>query len=320
MMGREDLGLFERSLRHATETATGPALDEALGELGWRDALAIDPRAAVSLLFELQGAANASSSALDQVLLGPLALDGDVDAGAVLPALGRWSPPGRLDADRLTVDGLGRSALVDREAAVVVARSGDHDVAVTVPTAALSFRAVQGVDPDLGLVEVGADGIEVGGPSAPATGWDGAVALTRLALGHELVGASRAMLELARQHALERIQFGRPIGTFQAVRHRLADTLVAIEMADAGLDAAWLDRSSETAAMAKALAGRGARAASRHCQQVLAGIGFTTEHPVHRHIRRVLVLDQLLGSARTLTVGLGDGLLASRQLPPLLPL
>ena len=134
------------------------------------------------------------------------------------------------------------------------------------------------------------------------------------------VGASRRMLGLAREHALERVQFGRPIAAFQAVRHRLADTLVAIETAEALLDAAWLDRSPTTASMAKATAGRSARTAARHCQQVLAGIGFTTEHDFHRSFRRILVLDELLGSARTLTRALGDDLLASRSLPPLLPL
>ncbi|MGH9274577.1 MAG: acyl-CoA dehydrogenase family protein, partial [Acidimicrobiales bacterium] len=128
------------------------------------------------------------------------------------------------------------------------------------------------------------------------------------------------MLELAREHALERIQFGQPISRFQAVRHRLADTLVAIETADAVLAAAWLDQSPQTAAMAKSLAGRGARTAAGHSQQVLAGIGFTTEHPLHRYIRRVLVLDELFGAARSLTKELGDDLLTSRQLPPLLPL
>jgi alkylation response protein AidB-like acyl-CoA dehydrogenase len=157
-----------------------------------------------------------------------------------------------------------------------------------------------------------------GADSVPA--WSAAVANAQVATGHELIGASRRMLELARQHAMEREQFGQLIGRFQAVRHRLADTLVAIETADAVLDAAWLDRSPLTAAMAKALAGRSARTAARHCQQVLAGIGFTTEHPLHLYIRRILVLDQLFGSSRALTAALGQDILTSRQLPPLLPL
>ena len=116
------------------------------------------------------------------------------------------------------------------------------------------------------------------------------------------------------------MQFDQPIARFQAVRHRLAETLVAIETADAVLDAAWLDESPVTAAMAKATAGRSARTAARHCQQVLAGIGFTTEHDLHRYVRRILVLDQVFGSHATITKHLGEDLLASRTLPPLLPL
>ena len=72
--------------------------------------------------------------------------------------------------------------------------------------------------------------------------------------------------------------------------------------------------------LAKAIAGTGARTARHHCQQVLAGIGFTTEHPLHRYVRRTLVLDGLLGDARSLTRRLGDDLLRTRRLPAILPL
>ena len=316
-MDGADLELFERSLRHATENHTGAPLDEALDELGWGDALALDPHAAISILFELQGATNSTSSALDQVLLHALGLEATPARGVVLPAAGGWSAPGRQDGERLSVRGLGTAALAGREWAVVAADGGSTQVAAIVGTPALTLRPVSGVDPVLGLVEVSGDAA----PDEIGPGdWHTAVALGQLAIGHEIVGASRKMLELARQHALERIQFGRPISTFQAVRHRLADTLVAIETADAMLDAAWQDRSAQNASMAKALAGRGARVAARHCQQVLAGIGFTTEHAFHRYFRRVLVLDQLLGSSRSLTKELGIELLASRQLPALLPL
>jgi alkylation response protein AidB-like acyl-CoA dehydrogenase len=72
--------------------------------------------------------------------------------------------------------------------------------------------------------------------------------------------------------------------------------------------------------MAKAVAGRSAHLVAKHCQQVLAGIGFTAEHPLHRYVRRVRLLDGLLGDARTLTRALGEELLRTRALPPLLPL
>ena len=85
------------------------------------------------------------------------------------------------------------------------------------------------------------------------------------------------------------------------MRHRLADALVSVEAAGALLDAAWEDPSPVSARMAKAFAGRSARTAARHCQQVLAGIGFTTEHPLHLFVRRTMVLDQFFGAGSTLT-------------------
>lgn len=317
-MDGQDLELFERSLRHATETNTGAALDAALHELGWQDALAIDARAAVSLLFELQGTANVTSSALDHVIASALGQQVAATTGVVLPAVSRLDAPGELDGERLTVRGVATSAVTQWESALVVARDGENHVAVVVDTASLTLRPVQGVDPSLGLVEVTGEVSPIG--TTGAADWRAATALGQLAVGHELIGASRRMLGLAREHALDRVQFGVPIASFQAVRHRLAETLVAIEMADAVLDAAWLDHSPQTAAMAKAVAGRSARTTARHCQQVLAGIGFTTEHDLHRYVRRVLVLEQVLGATKSLTKELGNDVLRSRQLPALLPL
>jgi len=239
----------------------------------------------VSMLFELQGKANATSSALDIVFATMLG----VDAPVVLPPIGSYDQPRER--------GIGTFAFAN------TTRDG------------VTIRPVAGVDPTLGLVEVTGD---LG--AVRTSRWPDAVAAGQLALAHELVGASRAMLDLARQHAVERIQFGRPIASFQAVRHRLAESYVAIEAADAALDAAWQMDSPLTAAAAKAVAGRNARTVAKHCQQVLAGIGYTTELPFHRYFRRVLVLDGLLGDARTLTRTLGEELLKTRQLPPVLPL
>ncbi|MEU9151765.1 acyl-CoA dehydrogenase family protein [Streptomyces sp. NPDC048417] len=124
------------------------------------------------------------------------------------------------------------------------------------------------------------------------------LAAGRRAVGWWLLGTGHAMPALARGHALARVQFGRPLAAFQAVRHRLAETLVALEGAEAALTAATDDLG---ALLAKAAAGQAALTAARHCQQVLGGIGFTAEHPLHRHVRRAVVLDGLLGSARELT-------------------
>jgi hypothetical protein len=143
------------------------------------------------------------------------------------------------------------------------------------------------------------------------------LAAGRRALGWWLVGSSRAMLSLAREHALSRTQFGKPVASFQAVRHRLAETLVAIEGAEATLHAATDDFTS---LLAKAAAGQAALTAAKHCQQVLGGIGFTNEHGLHRHVKRVLVLDGLLGSARELTREAGATLRAQGSAPRLVQL
>lgn len=315
MIGAEELALLRQSLRKTIESHNGAGLDKALEELGWPEALSADARAAVPALFEPQGAANVTSSALSWVLAHALGYGG---AAAVLPAPGGWTAPATLEGGRLRVRGVATASLAAHETALIVARAGESHVAVEVETATLTRRAVGGADPALGLAEVaGRAGAwtELG----PAD-WRPAVALGQLALGHELVGASRRMLELAREHALARVQFGRPIAMFQAVRHRLAETLVAIEAAAAMLDAAWLDHEPQTAGMAKAAAGRAARVTARHGQQVLAGIGFTTEHPFHRYLRRILVLEQLLGGTHSLTRELGTEVLARQELPALLPL
>ncbi len=143
------------------------------------------------------------------------------------------------------------------------------------------------------------------------------LAAGRHALGWWLVGSSRTMLSLARRHALDRVQFGRPVASFQAIRHRLAETLVAVEGAEATLVAAAAEPDELGFLLAKAAAGQAALTAARHCQQVLGGVGFTAEHELHRHVKRSLVLDGLLGSARELTREAGATLRAKRSAPRL---
>jgi hypothetical protein len=146
-----------------------------------------------------------------------------------------------------------------------------------------------------------------------------ALAAARRAVGWWLIGTSRAMLSLARQHALDRVQFGRHISSFQAIRHRLAETLVAIEGTEATLDTAAQpdDADGLASLLAKAAAGQAALTTARHCQQVLGGIGFTAEHPLHHHVKRSLILDSLLGSSRELTREAGTVLRAKGFAPRL---
>lgn len=327
-MDRHEAALFEQSLRDVLTRHSGSALDDAVADVGWHEAMVDDDVAATALLFTLQGELGVTTSAISEVLHHPLGPG--PDALVVLPAAGGGTPPGRLDGSHLHVDGLAPIGLAARPAGLVAARTVDGGMeGFTVPVAELDLTPVDGIDPDMELLRVtGGVATDSDGEALEPRAWEEMVAWGRLALAHQLVGASRTMLDLACDHARQRIQFGRPIAAFQAVRHRLAEAQVAISMAEAMVDAAWCDMgppsrgpAMEVApAMAKAVAGRQAKTVARHCQQVLAGIGFTDEHPFHRYVRRVLVLDVLLGSSASMTTALGRELVADRRLPPLLPL
>jgi hypothetical protein len=320
-MDTGDRKLFAQSLRQATEQHTGAALDAALDELGWHDALTDDRRDAVSLLFQMQGGANVTSSALDAVLGQSLGLAPGAASGTsiVLPPLGKWDPPGVLSpaaGDRLAVRGIATGTLGDR---VAIAWAAGETQVATVPAESLNVRPISGVDPALGVVEVTAD-LPLRALSPAPADWAAVVTAGRVAIAYEIVGACRAMLRLAREHALQRVQFGRPIAGFQAVRHRLADSLVAIEAAQACVDSTWDAEGTLAAQLAKAVAGTAARTVGKHAQQVLGGMGYTTDHPLHRYVRRTLVLDQLLGAGSVLTREIGAQLLRTGDLPELLPL
>jgi alkylation response protein AidB-like acyl-CoA dehydrogenase len=133
----------------------------------------------------------------------------------------------------------------------------------------------------------------------------------------ELLGASARALDLAVEHAKEREQFGRPIGSFQAVKHRCADMLVDIEgMRSAVYYAAWClaagdDGSSVAASTAKTWCSDAAKRVMASALQVHGGIGFTWECDVHFLVKRAQ-LDQIaFGDAAYHRARLG-GLLRAR--------
>lgn len=318
-MDADDLRLFEKTLRTVAQDSSGAALDVALEDIGWRDALVEEPSAAATL-FGVQGELCVSSSALDDVLAVALEVDPAATTGVVLPPLGTHEAPGSVVDDRVRVRGVGSRRLLEATQIVIGVDRGDGHFAMTVAAADVELRQVTGIDPDGGWVEVTA---VVAAPIAndrTIAPWSAAVVAGQLALASELVANSRAMLELARNHAVERIQFGVPIASFQAVRHRLADALFAVESADGAVTASWEDPNSYTAAMAKAIAGRTSKTVARHAQQVLAGMGFTSEHAFHHYFKRSLVLDQLFGSGAVLSEELGAEVLRSGTLPPVRPL
>jgi hypothetical protein len=325
MIAADERAVMEETVRgaiaHALATGTaGAGIDAVLAKLGWLEMLADDPDNAIAIVFGALGAANATATALDDVIASALGQKPRTNLAVLLPRFAAWNPPGRIDAEDLHAQGLATGRAATAGEMLVVCGPDSEPWIVTVPTTAAEVEAVRGVDPDAGLRTVRVHGRASGATRLDPATWQAAVALARRAVAHQIEGASRAMLDLARTHALERVQFGRPIGRFQAVRHRLAEALVAVEALDAALTAARAEPNPDTAALAKAIAGRTVRSVARHCQQVLAGIGFTTEHRFHRFLKRVLALEGLCGSADEIVLTVGRRLLAERRVPTLIEL
>ena len=298
----------------------GADIDAVLAKLGWLEMLDDEPDDAIDIVFGALGAANATATALDDVVASALGQKPRADLAILLPRFAAWGPPGRIDADDLLAEGLATGRAATAAEMLVVCGTDSEPWSVIVSTTVADVQAVRGVDHDAGLRTV-----RVHGGAADATrlepgAWHSAVALGRRAVAHQIAGASRTMLDLARTHAMERVQFGRPIARFQGVRHRLADALVAVEALEAALTAAREEPNSDTAALAKAIAGRTAHTVARHCQQVLAGIGFTIERHLYRFLKRALALEGIFGSADAIVLDIGRRLLAERRVPTLIEL
>jgi alkylation response protein AidB-like acyl-CoA dehydrogenase len=178
-----------------------------------------------------------------------------------------------------------------------------------VPASALKRKPKQAktIDNTRRLCEVSFNGVELpaerllgqegGGWPVLARGLDRAVA----ALAAEAAGVGGKALEMAAAYAKEREQFGRKIGSFQAISHRVADMFVAVEGGRSNVYyAAWALEEGEpdaplAAASAKVAACEGAREATAGGIQVHGGIGFTWEHDMHLYYRRAKWCELFLG-------------------------
>lgn len=127
--------------------------------------------------------------------------------------------------------------------------------------------------------------------------------LACVALAGEQTGAAGRCLELTVEHVLQRVQFGRPIGSFQAVKHRLADAYVLVESArSAALGAAFAADEDPAAlprlaAVAGSVCSEAFSAVAAEMIQLHGGIGITWEHDAHRYFKRAHGSSQLFGPA-----------------------
>jgi alkylation response protein AidB-like acyl-CoA dehydrogenase len=205
--------------------------------------------------------------------------------------------------DGLRVSGTLRPVLGAHLASVLVAPvSGPGGVVwCALDTAGCTVRELPSVDATRRLAEVVVDGVEVAADrQLPALDSARIRDLTAALASAELVGVAQWCVTTAAEYAKVRVQFGRPIGQFQGVKHKCADMVGRVELARA---AAWdaaravddRDSSEFTAAAALALAVDAAFANAKDCIQVLGGIGFTWEHDAHMYMKRAITMQSLLG-------------------------
>ena len=163
--------------------------------------------------------------------------------------------------------------------------------ALLVPTGGLRIERLTSMDLSRPLARIGFDGTPAE-PMPRADGVDRALDEARVALAAECVGGADAALAATVDYSQQRIQFGRPIGSFQALKHRMADMLIAVEAARSAVyyAAAARDEDSAEAASAAAIAHATAIETFEDIAagmiQIHGGMGFTWEHDAHLFFKR----------------------------------
>ncbi|MEX5637318.1 acyl-CoA dehydrogenase family protein [Parafrankia sp. FMc2] len=285
----------------------------------------------LAVVFEEMGAVLLSAPFFASVGLAANAIlaSGDEDASAdYLPRIatgerigtlaltedgGRWAEADvqlaatRTDGWRLS----GRKTyVVDGCAADFLVVAARTDVGVSLflvesDASGLDRVPVEALDPTRQFATVTFDGTPARLLGEQGSGWtalSSTLDLGAIFLASEQVGAAQRCLDMAVDYAKTRVQFGKPIGSFQAIKHKCADLLVSIELArSAALFAAEAaaEGSSETpvlASLAKAVCSESFVRCATENIQIHGGIGFTWEHPAHLYFKRARASEVLLGS------------------------
>jgi len=233
----------------------------------------------------------------DGSLIGALALDADVvSAGG-------------------TISGVARHVVDGGLAGLLLVRAGDQLLAVSAADTAIEQLNTLDQTRRQALVRFDQTPALLAGPAAPV------IAMQRVLVAAECAAAARHCLEVTVEYLKTRRQFGRPIGSFQALKHRAADLAVAVESAHATARAAVWTAATDPARLAT-LAPLAALHCSRTFVQVAAemiqlhgGIGFTWEHETHLYLKRAKSTQLLLGPVSGLRTEIAGqaGLLPGRR-------
>jgi alkylation response protein AidB-like acyl-CoA dehydrogenase len=268
--------------------------------------------------------AAAADGAIRKELLGGIASGATRATLALVEADNRWDAPGVKakavkDGNGYTITGtklfVPDAHLAD-EIIVVARTSKEKDkragislFAVPAKDANVKVRQLETIDQTRRLCRVRLSGVTVGAGrllGREGEGWpvlERALDRAATTLAAEATGLAAKVLELSRDYAKERLQFDRPIGSFQAISHKLADMLLLTENARSNTYyAAWaLEEGAPdaplAAATAKVAGSEAARTVAQDGIQVHGGIGFTWEHDMHLYYRRAKWCELFLGDA-----------------------
>ena len=263
---------------------------------------------------------HAGTAAAQAQWLPPLGTGSQIATLALAEADGRWEPCAttvtaqrqsggwRLSgAKRYVPEGAAAdTVLVAARTPGSQGRQGLSLFAVRAGTPGLSIRALESLDPTRPLAQIGFDNAAaelLSEEGAAAAGLERARDEALAALSCEMLGGAQALLDATVGYARTRVQFGRVIGGFQAVKHRLADWLLEVELARSAAYRASELAATDPAALpaaaaaAKALAADAFLLSAREAVQLHGGIGFTWEHDTHLYFRRARASAALLGGA-----------------------
>ena len=246
-------------------------------------------------------------------LLPGIAAGTTIATVAIAEDTGRWDEAGVAATAKLTADGWelsGHKAFVTdgalADVVLVAARSAAGVGIFAVDKGSRGFLAVPvtGIDETRKLARLEFDATPARLLGKDGEGWpvlSGMLDRAAIALAAEQAGGAQMVLDMAVEYAKIRIQFGRPIGSFQAIKHKAADMLLDVESAkSAAYYGAWTvaeggDDVATVASLAKAYCSEAYSRCAAENIQIHGGIGFTWEHPAHLYFRRAHSTQALLG-------------------------
>ena len=231
---------------------------------------------------------------------------GEIAAPAITDARGIWTPDAvGCTADGGTVTGIVRFVPFGASASfLVVAARTDAGIdvfaveasdATVTPLPPLDFSRPSAT---VAFADAPATPLTVGGEGAAAV--EAGVTIGLLAVGADQLGGSQRCFDMTLDYIKVRRQFNREIGSFQAIKHRMADALMLVEMARSGLEKVTWDESADLAADAAVIKAWGSdsyQAMTAEAIQLHGGIGFTWEHDAHLYFRRARYDAAFLGDA-----------------------